>query len=901
VNNLFWYRVGGFAGSQMGFWNDDVDADPATATGGYPISNLVSTVYPAAGPYYSPVSNPPTGAFGANAYLLGDVPAGFTFAPATAPVWNWSSLPIPDPTVALATTFSGRTIYDNIPGAFSALGSYAIGDTARVMYTVTLDYDADLFLAQNQAVGFGLISTNLTGPLGTDSNSMAVYNSGTVLFENRTIYSGLPIFVAGDVIDIALTGTYVTPGWWYRVNGGDWNGDPTANPATNTGGLQQDVDDTNSPIYPAVSIIGGLPGGPSVFTIQDVPLYAVPAGFTFLGTSQVPAAPATWTWDPAYLGSPDVSLSNGNLVVTANPVPTVPSPSVLGTLPIPVGSKIMFSMCALLDTDHGAAGVGSHTMNLDLSVGDNFATSQGVFDNGVNRTQTQLPDPTGLTFGSLTTIDIAVDRVNDLFWYRVGAPGGMSAWNDGYNGADPATATGGYLISDLVTTVYPAASMLNSIPLPGSFGANYQAGGTAPAGFTFVPATAPVLFWNAVGSTLARTFSNRTLYDNNATGTHSALGNYPIADTARVMFSVLLSNQTPDFLFQALGFGTSSTDLQTGLGSNNQSMGVFNDGNVYFANNIQHSGLPTFGSGDVIDIAMQGSYYSPGWWYRVNGGDWNGDPTADPSTDTGSLLQMVNGGPLYPAASLNGGVFTVQDVPVYTVPAGFRFLGTSQGTPPPVSAGLQVNLDAATYSGSGPWIDSVNSAEYALFNNPDYSSSIGGGSFGFVPASAQYAYCSSTPATMTDWTVEVWHYYDGTYANPQPCIVTQEFGSSINFALGSLSTAAPGLQAGFFNGEFQAPAPQTLTAGNWYQIVGTCDDFGGYGLVKLYINNVLLGTQYWSGPPPSSSGLGTYLMHRWDASDFWGGRLGIVRIYDTDIGLAGVRQNYLADRARFGL
>jgi hypothetical protein len=92
-----------------------------------------------------------------------------------------------------------------------------------------------------------------------------------------------------------------------------------------------------------------------------------------------------------------------------------------------------------------------------------------------------------------------------------------------------------------------------------------------------------------------------------------------------------------------------------------------------------------------------------------------------------------------------------------------------------------------------------------------------------------------------------------------------------------------------------------LTPGNWYQIVGTCEDFGGYGLVKLYIDNVLLGTQYWSGTPPSSSGLGTYLMHRWDASDFWGGRLGIVRIYDTDIGLAGVRQNYLADRARFGL
>jgi hypothetical protein len=215
----------------------------------------------------------------------------------------------------------------------------------------------------------------------------------------------------------------------------------------------------------------------------------------------------------------------------------------------------------------------------------------------------------------------------------------------------------------------------------------------------------------------------------------------------------------------------------------------------------------------------------------------------------------------------------------------------------PVTAGLQVNLDAATYSGTGPWIDSVNSAQYALFNNPDYSSSIGGGSFGFVPASTQYAYCSSSPATMTNWTVEAWHYYTGITTGGQPCIVVQEFTSSINFALGSLATAAPALQAGFFNGGWQIETAQTLTPGNWYQIVGTCNGT----TVSLYINGTLVASLPWSGAPPASSGAGTYLMHRWDAPDLWGGRLGIVRIYDTDITAAGVTQNFNADRARFGL
>jgi hypothetical protein len=215
----------------------------------------------------------------------------------------------------------------------------------------------------------------------------------------------------------------------------------------------------------------------------------------------------------------------------------------------------------------------------------------------------------------------------------------------------------------------------------------------------------------------------------------------------------------------------------------------------------------------------------------------------------------------------------------------------------PVSAGLQVNLDAATYSGTGPWIDSVNSAEYDLFNNPNYSSIIGGGSFGFDPALSQYAYCSSTLPTLNNWTVEAWHYYDGTNSGAQPCIVTQEFTSSINFALGSLATSFPNLQAGFFNGSWQTQTAAGLSVGNWYQIVGTCD--GTH--VSLYLNGSLLTSSPWSGDPPESSGAGTFLMHRWDNDDYWGGRLGIVRIYDTDITAAGVTQNWAADQARFGL
>ena len=625
-------------------------------------------------------------------------------------------------------------------------------------------------------------------------------------------------------------------------------------------------------------------------------------------TLQAIFPPAPWTWNPRYVGEPGITLSNGNLVVTANNTMTG-EPSVLGTYPIPPNSKIMFSVCALIVTtnDVSGIGVGSHSMNINDYIGANFTTSQGVYEDGGNFTQTQTPASTGLTYDSLSTIDVAIDRVNGLFWYRVGALGAMSAWNDGYNSADPATATGGYPISDLVGTVYPAAGPFytgSDTPPTGSFGANSQPGGAVPEGFTFAAATAPVWYWNSLGSEMITTFSGRTVYDN-APGTYSALGNYAVGDTAQIVYSVQLSYDLDPSLpqNQAVGFGLNSTNLENGLGTDDKSMAVYNNGIVYWVGNDIYTGLPTFAAGDIIDVALTGTYRTPGWWYRVNGGDWNGDPTANPATGTGGFYQYVDDtvSPIYPAVSIAGNtgpsVFTIQDVPLYPIPSGFTFLGTSQ-VAAPLTAGLQVNLDAAAYSGSGPWIDSVNGAQYNLFNDPTYSATIGGGSFGFDPALSQYAYCTSTPATMTNWTVEVWHYYDGTTAGGEPCIVSQELGAGIiNFAIGSLQTTPPTLRAGFFNGAWQTQTAQTLSAGNWYQIVGICSNTD----VTLCINGVAVASAPWSGGPPASSGLGTYLMHRWDSGDVWGGRLGIVRIYDTDIGAAGVLQNFNADRARFGI
>jgi len=212
-----------------------------------------------------------------------------------------------------------------------------------------------------------------------------------------------------------------------------------------------------------------------------------------------------------------------------------------------------------------------------------------------------------------------------------------------------------------------------------------------------------------------------------------------------------------------------------------------------------------------------------------------------------------------------------------------------------------LSLDAGnpeSYPGSGStWTDLVSARTFTLYNDPTYNSA-NGGYLEFDPGSAQYAYCSSSLGSLTTWSIEVWHYYTGTNSGGSPCIVSEFFPPVINYALGSTNDNSPILSAGFFNGSWQVtPYNYTLVPDNWYQIVGTCSATE----VTLYVNGTLTRTAAWGGAPPSSSTGGIYLMHRWDLSNLWGGRLGIVRIYDKDIGAYGVTQTWNQNRARFGL
>jgi hypothetical protein len=183
-------------------------------------------------------------------------------------------------------------------------------------------------------------------------------------------------------------------------------------------------------------------------------------------------------------------------------------------------------------------------------------------------------------------------------------------------------------------------------------------------------------------------------------------------------------------------------------------------------------------------------------------------------------------------------------------------------------------------------------------NSPAYSSG-NGGYLQFNPGSGQYGYSATNLGTLANWSIEAWHYYDGTNTSSGPNIFTeyQYAGGTINLGLGA-NGADTDLQAWYYSAGFQTtPSGYSLTPGAWYQIVGT---FNGTTL-NLYVNNALVQTA--NAPPgaAANSGIGYGLMTRWDPGGLWGGRLAILNVYNTDIGAGGVTTSWNANKARFGL
>jgi hypothetical protein len=156
-----------------------------------------------------------------------------------------------------------------------ATGSYAIPAGSKTMISIHVDTPTT---GGNMGIGIGNYSANLANFVGYDSNAVAFWNDGYFWSDNISISGGYtPFIAAGNIVDLAVDNSSKLI--WYRVNGGDWLDNASANPATGVGGISYSSYITDQ-LYFMFS--PGVTGEPGQMTINATSTYSVPSGYTFI-------------------------------------------------------------------------------------------------------------------------------------------------------------------------------------------------------------------------------------------------------------------------------------------------------------------------------------------------------------------------------------------------------------------------------------------------------------------------------------------------------------------------------------------------------------------------------------------------------------------------------------------
>lgn len=162
----------------------------------------------------------------------------------------------------------------------STLGTRLIESSDRVMFSVLVNLGQPETLPDSHWIGIGKADMNYNGVTpdpynaypGNDNLSMGYRSDGTIWYNGSQYASGFQTWGDDDIIDIVINNNTNT--MWVRANGGNWNNNPSDNPATGSGGFEI----IGGPFYPVL-----CPGYVADMTIQNSATYGVPNNFKFLG------------------------------------------------------------------------------------------------------------------------------------------------------------------------------------------------------------------------------------------------------------------------------------------------------------------------------------------------------------------------------------------------------------------------------------------------------------------------------------------------------------------------------------------------------------------------------------------------------------------------------------------
>ena len=193
--------------------------------------------------------------------------------------------PVPEDALFLSPTYKGvdialsnnnQTASQIFSYQQTVLGETIISGSNQVMFSVKYTSTNPSVGVGGHFIGVGLTTMNYSGPFdgypGNDIYSIGFSDDGNYYYNGSVVVSDLPTWTDGDIIDIATARDQY---WWIRVNGGNWNNKPSANPTTISDGLRMN-ELTN--FYPALC--------PYIYGTMEVlnnPTYGYPSEYNFLG------------------------------------------------------------------------------------------------------------------------------------------------------------------------------------------------------------------------------------------------------------------------------------------------------------------------------------------------------------------------------------------------------------------------------------------------------------------------------------------------------------------------------------------------------------------------------------------------------------------------------------------
>jgi hypothetical protein len=413
------------------------------------------------------------------------------------------------------------------------------------------------------------------------------------------------------------------------------------------------------------------------------------------------------------------------------------------------------------------------------------------------------------------------------------------------------------------------------------------------------------------------------------------------------MFSIYYTTLTPTTLPQSrfIGVGKTTMNYQGSPyggypGNDTNSIGFNAIGEYYYNGSVVSSGLPTWGNGDVIDIAISHGQY---WWIRVNGGNWNNNPSANPTALSGGLT--MSGLTTYYPALCPGyeGTMKILNVPPYGYPAGYNFLGhttasisflrsadltdasfielvnthfnqniltaklckdyltangywTSWGNLP---AGMVLYLDAGltdSYPGSGStWYDLSGNGNHGTINGAAYSSSQGGVfEFDGINDNISFSSVSNIPIGNEPYTISVWFKSD-EMPSDRGFVGWGEFGSTNQVNAWRLrnSGGLSGFRHYWWGNDLDYNTPMNTTT--WYNAVAAYEN----GTRNLYLNNVLVASDTPSGHNVQSAANLRIGVTAESLNEWFDGQIGQVVIYKRQASVAEVSAIYNSGIDRF--